>query len=234
MTREQLIKHKELLEAQGKKLSPNSLVIRQYKESLKGLSNMQRQAAIGLILGDARIEASKSKNTGHLLKFEWGDLNKAYVFHVFDLFKDYCITQPREQVRVNASGNSVTTWCFQTLLHSDFDCLGQLFLDNGNKVIPAGLIRDHLTEVGLAYWFMDDGGMNGSHSRGIQFHTEGFPVAVVDVMVQELKDKFQFKCWRGINKGKPVINISAENFNSFRAFTDDYIIAEMQHKFRMR
>ena len=43
MTREQLIKHKDLLEAQGKKLSPNSLVIRQYKESLKGLSSMQRQ-----------------------------------------------------------------------------------------------------------------------------------------------------------------------------------------------
>lgn len=49
MTRDQLIQHKELLESQGKKLSPNSLEIRKYKESLKGLSPMQYEAAIGLI-----------------------------------------------------------------------------------------------------------------------------------------------------------------------------------------
>lgn len=94
MTRDQLIQHKELLESQGKKLSPNSLEIRKYKESLKGLSPMQYEAAIGLVLGDARIERSKSNNVGHLLKFKWGALNKAYAFHVFELFKDYCITQP--------------------------------------------------------------------------------------------------------------------------------------------
>jgi hypothetical protein len=234
MTRDQLIQHKELLESQGKKLSPNSLVIRKYKESLKGLTPMQYEAAIGLVLGDARIERSKSNNVGHLLKFEWGALNKAYAFHVFELFKEYCITQPREQVRVNSKGVSVTTWCFQTLLHPDFDCIGQLFLNNGKKIVPQGLIQNHLTPVGLAYWFMDDGGMNGSHSHGIQFHTQSFSVTEVDIMVEELANKFEFKCWRGSNKGKPVINISASNFTHFKSLTDDYIIGEMKHKLRLR
>lgn len=70
--------------------------------------------AIGLILGDAGIELSKSGN-GALLKSEWGDVNKVYVFHVYKLFLDYCLTPPRKQVRININGNEVITWCFQTL-----------------------------------------------------------------------------------------------------------------------
>lgn len=168
MTRQAIIQLKELMAKQGKKLSPNSKAFRQYKATLTGLNLMQFQAAIGLILGDARLEMSKSGN-GALLKFEWGDSNKDYAFHVYDLFKDYCLTSPRKQVRTNINGNQVITWCFQTLSHKDFLGLTDLFLVNGKKVIPNGLIEN--PEIGLAYWFMDDGGMNGSHSYGIQLHT---------------------------------------------------------------
>jgi hypothetical protein len=33
-----------------------------------------------------------------------------------------------------------------------------MFIRDGKKCVPEGLIRDHLTPRGLAYWFMDDGG----------------------------------------------------------------------------
>jgi hypothetical protein len=69
MTRKEIMELKVVLESQGKKLSPNSHEFRRYKDTLKGLTFMQYQAAIGLILGDARIEVSKSGN-GALLKFE--------------------------------------------------------------------------------------------------------------------------------------------------------------------
>lgn len=108
MTRNEILKLKEEMEKQGKKLSPNSTAFRIYKATLKGLSPMQYQAAIGLILGDARIELSK-KGNGALMKFEWGDSNKDYAFHVYKLFMDYCLTPPRKQERINIHGNKVIT-----------------------------------------------------------------------------------------------------------------------------
>lgn len=69
MTKTKLIALKNSLIKTGKKLSPNSKAFQDYKTTLNGLSTMQQEAAIGLILGDVRIEMNK-KRTGALLKFE--------------------------------------------------------------------------------------------------------------------------------------------------------------------
>lgn len=233
MTRKDIMELKIALEKLGKRLSPNSQEFRRYKDTLKGLSPMQYQTAIGLILGDVRIETNKNGN-GALLKFEWGNSNKQYAFHVFEVFSDYCLTPPRKQVRVNAHGNEVVTWCFQTLTHKDFLSLANLFLVDGKKKIPKGLITDHMTGVGLAYWFIDDGGMNGSHSHGIQIHTQSFTEMEVDTICVELQSKFHFSCWRGKNKGKPVIILSSTSYSDFVALTKDYIVPSIQHKLRLR
>lgn len=231
MTRLQIIALKLELAKLGKKLSANSKVFREYKKTLKGLTPLQYQTGVGLILGDVRIELNKS-GTGALLKFEWGDVHKDYAFHVFDVFEPYCLTPPRKQVRVNANGNEVVTWCFQTLTHEDFLVLAKLFLnEEGKKVVPEGLITDHLTAIGLAYWFMDDGGMAG---RGIQLHTQGFSIEEVDTMIEELRAKWALDCWRGKNKGLPVINFSAHSYDLFFSLTDPYIIPSMKHKMIQR
>lgn len=193
MTRDDILELKVKLEKIGKKLSPNSHEFCNYESTLKGLTAMQYQAAVGPILGDARIEISKNGNSA-LFKFEWGSINKDYAFHVYDLFKNYCLTPPREQVRTNANGNQVTTWCFQTLSHEDFLGLANLFLNEGKKVIPNGLITHHLSEIGLAYWFIDDGGINGNHSHGIVIHTQSFTIEEVDAMCIDLQNKFSLNC----------------------------------------
>lgn len=233
MARKEIMELKVTLKKLGKKLSPNSHEFRQYKDTLKGLTLMQYQAAIGLILGDARIEFSKSGN-GALLKFEWGDVNKKYAFHVYGLFQDYCLTHPRKQVRTNSNGNEVITWCFQTLSHKDFLSLADLFLVNGKKVIVDKLIYNHLTQVGLAYWFMDDGGINGSHSYGIQINTQSFTVEEVDTVCSELQQKFDLICWRGKNKGKPIVVISSKSYLNFVTLTNDYIVLSIKHKLQLR
>lgn len=89
MTREMLISIKEELAKQGKKLSPNSNYFKEYKETLTGLSESQKDSAIGHLLGDARIEQAKSGN-GHLMKFEWA--SKEYAHDVYEQFKSYVIT----------------------------------------------------------------------------------------------------------------------------------------------
>ena len=55
------------------------------------------------------------------------------------------------------------------------------------KSVPAGLIKDHLTARGLAYWFMDDGGKMDyiEKSNGIELHTQGFTEEEVSNMSKE-------------------------------------------------
>jgi hypothetical protein len=49
--------------------SPNSKVLKEYKMTLKNLNNIQYEAAIGLMLGDASLQ-SQNKGKTHRLKFE--------------------------------------------------------------------------------------------------------------------------------------------------------------------
>lgn len=230
MTREMLISIKEELAKQGKTLSPNSNYFKEYKETLTGLSQSQKDSAIGHLLGDARIEQAKSGN-GHLMKFFWA--SKEYAHDVYEQFKSYVITPPREQKRINTSGNENITWCFQTIVHPDLDYLGDLFLQDGKKVLN-DKVYENISPHTLACWFMDDGGMNGSHSHGLQFHTQGFSHFEVNKLCEILNSRYKFNAWMGVNKSKPVINIPANQYKRFLEITGEYIYDSMKHKFRMR
>ena len=138
-------------------ISPNSRMIREYKESLTSLTSDQWEASIGLILGDASLQ-SQNKGKTFRIKFEWGNKNKSYVNHVYNLFNKWVLSQPHKKSRLSPQKNLVINWGFQTLSHKAFNPLAELFLINGKKSVPKYLIKNHLTEKGLAYWFMDDGG----------------------------------------------------------------------------
>jgi hypothetical protein len=112
--------------------SPNSKALCELKAKLVGLTNVQFEAAIGLILGDASIQ-SQNKGKTYRLKFEWGDINKDYAFHVNDLFKERILTEPKAQTRINSNGNEVITWRFQTFSHEAFNPLAELFLSVQGK-----------------------------------------------------------------------------------------------------
>lgn len=235
ITRESLILIKKELINKGEKLNPNSRIIREYKNSLTGLSKEQIEAAIGHLLGDARIESRKNGKR-HLLKFEYGEINKDYLFNTYKLFENYCLSYPREQKRINVLGNMNTTWCFQTLLHPDFNSLGELFLNNNKiKQAPLNLFKNgEISALSLARWFIDDGGMYGSHSRSIQLHTQSFTLEEVQIMVDGLNKKFNLSCRIGLNKGKPVIILPARSYDIFTELVNPYMHSSMMRKLRMR
>ena len=110
------------------------------------------------MLLDVRIEQAKSGN-GHLMKFEWA--NKEYAHDVYEQFKSYVITPPREQKRINTSGNENGAF---KLLYTRLSRGAQ----DGKKVLN-DKVYENISPQTLACWFMDDGGMNGSHSHGLQF-----------------------------------------------------------------
>lgn len=214
-------------------LGPNSNLVKDYKESLKNLSRIQFEAAIGLMLGDASLQ-TQNKGKTYRMKFEWGDKNKPYLDHVYNLFDEWVLAEPHNKTRVNANGNSVINWGFQTLSHEAFNILSELFLINNKKGISKELIKNHLTNRGLAFWFMDDGGKldynKNSKNLSVVLNTHSFTKEEVESMTLELSNKFKLNCSTKINKGKSVIVIDSSSFNTFKRLIKPYLIPEMEYK----
>lgn len=166
---------KNLAQASG----PNSKAMKEYKESLISLTKEQQEASIGLILGDGSLQTQNNGKTFRI-KFEWGEKNKPYLDHVYDLFDEWVLAEPHKKSRVSPKGNLVVNYGFQTISHEAFNFLAELFYPGSTRVkgISANLIQDHLTARGLAYWFSDDGGKLdynlNSKNKGVVLNTQSF------------------------------------------------------------
>lgn len=66
---------------ENKTVSPNSKIMKAYRAALPPLSEHLHKVLIGLMLGDISIVPNTDK-TAYSIKFEWGDVNKAYAFHI--------------------------------------------------------------------------------------------------------------------------------------------------------
>jgi LAGLIDADG DNA endonuclease family len=214
-------------------LGPNNKKLKEYKESLYALNHKQKEAAIGLILGDASLNTTNNGKT-YRIKFEWSDRQKPYVDHVFNLFDQWVLSKPHKKVRISPKGNKIITWGFQTISHKAFNDLATLFITKKKKTISNCLIKNYLTPVGLAYWFCDDGGKldynKNSKNKSIVLNTQSFTNIEVKNMSKELMEKFNLDCEVRSNKGKKVIIIKGSSYTLFRKITDPYIISEMKYK----
>lgn len=212
---------------------PNSKIMKDYKNSLSSLTDIQREASIGLLLGDASLQTQNNGKTFRL-KFEWGDKNKPYLDHVYALFYEWVISPPHQKIRININNNQVINWGFQTISHEAFNFLSALFLNNNKKSVREFLIKEHLTPRGLAFWFMDDGGKldynKNSKNKGIVFNTQSFTDSEVLCMEKELSEKFNLECETRSNKGKKIIVVKSSSFTKFLELADPFIIPEMKYK----
>ena len=214
-------------------LSPNSKLIKEYKKQLTSLNTIQWEASIGLMLGDASLQ-TQNKGKTYRMKFEWGDKSKPYLLHVYNLFDEWTLSNPHKKARVNSNGNLVINWGFQTISHEAFNPLANLFLNNSKKGIKNSLILDHLTDRGLAYWFMDDGCKldynKNSKNKSVVLNTQSFTDQEVEKMSKELMAKFNFECELRTNKSKKVIVISNNSYPLFYELVSPHIIPEMKYK----
>ena len=216
-------------------LGPNSAKLKEYKDSLIELTIEQKEAIIGLMLGDASLQ-SQNKGKTYRIKFEWGDKNKAYVLHVFNLFDEWVLSQPHKKERLSPKGNLVINWGFQTFSHKAFNYLAELFLldKGGKKGISENLVLDHLTPRGLAYWFMDDGGKldynKNSKNRSVVLNTHSFTDLEVEKMSDQISDKFYLLCEVRSNKNKKIIVIKDTSYPRFYQLINPYLLEEIKYK----
>nr|ACU25388.1 hypothetical protein [Trebouxia angustilobata] len=199
------------------------------------LTLLQKEVLFGVILGDAHLETQNNRIT-YRVKFEQSIKHKAYIEHLYDVFKNYVKTSPQLKLvtyknsQTNGQKQSINIR-FATISSSTFTFFGKQFYKDKKKVIPK-LIHRWLTPRALAYWYMDDGSMKSTQSKGVLLNTQAFSHSEVQLLCNVLTEKFNLYCWpRKQKKNTYQIYISGKTYETLRNCIYPFIIPDMQYKF---
>jgi len=105
--------------------------IEAYKSKLK-LSREQREILVGLLLGDAHLETQNGGRT-YRLKVEYSVKNKDYCQHIYEVFKEWVLTPPREKTVRRGEHQSVNV-TFSTVSHGAFRFYAKQFYKDGKRL----------------------------------------------------------------------------------------------------
>ena len=204
-----------------------SRAIEDYKRTLE-LSSLQREVLVGLLLGDACLETQNGGRT-YRLKIEQCARQQAYIDHLYSLFHEWVLTPPGARLKRASNGSVTTNFAFQTVSHPALRFYAQQFYADGRKRVP-GLVHHWLTPRGLSYWFMDDGSLKSSQSKGVILNTHCFEQQDVDVLAKTLRDLFGLQVTPRRQPDGVQLYVSGRSFEIFSAMVDPYVIPEMRYK----
>ena len=202
-----------------------SRAIEAYKTSLR-LSDVQREMLVGILLGDACLETQNAGRT-YRLKVEQGLAHADYVRHLYEVLRDWVLSPPRPK-QGQTRGVTTINLAFQTVSHEELRQFGELFYRERRKVVPEQ-IEDLLTARGLAYWFMDDGSMKSSESKGVLFNTHAFRNNEIERLISVL-DRFGLVAREREQPDGVQIYVSGRSYERFVELVDPYVIEAMRYK----
>lgn len=203
-----------------------SLEIEKKKLSLK-LSDDQREILIGILLGDAHLETQNQGKT-YRLKIEQSLGHQEYVDHLYEIFKEWVNTPPKER-NLSRNGKTSINFKFSTLSHESFRFYAHQFYGKDKKSIPKQ-IHKWLTPKALAYWYMDDGSRKSNQSKGVIFNTQGFSPEDVQILSKVLLENFKLKNSIRKQKDELQIYVSGHSSKMFQALVEPHIINSMRYK----
>jgi len=157
------------------------------------LSDNLHEIIIGSMLGDLTAEKKNIKSNTRL-HFKQSIINKVYIDHLYELFKEFCGSPPKIMSKFDNRPNKMKEYGaikFVTLSLPCFNLYRELFYNSeGKKIIPSN-IAELLTPQGLAYWVMDDA---YKFRKGFYISTESFSLSENELLVEILTDKFGLNC----------------------------------------
>jgi hypothetical protein len=106
---------------------------------------------VGVTLGDLSIRKMTDSSNAYC-QFSQGLVHKDYLYHLYDLFEDFCSSGPsiKDQKPDTTTGKVYTRVRFNTYSLPCFNEYYNLFYPKGQKVVPKN-IGDLLTPAGLAF-----------------------------------------------------------------------------------
>ena len=211
----------------------NSKYWQEWKTKLPALSFELTEIAIGMILSDACMY---TKSNHALIKFEQGYIQEEFLIHLFYLFKSYCfMVEPGKRIDLYGERKGlIKSFWFKTFSFYSFDEIWNLFYIKSNdkaiKTIQEGLILNHLTDRGLAYWIMGDGSLQKDRKTMI-LHTQSYNKNENLILSRELNKKFGFKSEVILHKKKYfVIKFNSKDALTLHNLIKPYIIESMKYK----
>lgn len=197
------------------------------------LTTTQKEILFGCLLGDFYLQIQKNGANYRLRAQQTFPEHEAYLVKLFDEFQFLCQSEPSKVTRIK---NKTVDLRFQTSSYFGFKEIGDLFYTDGkgnkvNKKLPSfEETYKRLTPIALAYWYMDDGCIDGNNPRGCAFNTHNFSNAETEMLIDILKKKYQLQAKSRLNKGKTIIVISANSCEDFNKLVKPYTIESMYYK----
>lgn len=210
------------------------------KDKPKRLTNFEKrqirlpkhlqEILIGLLLGGVCIKGQNRVNGIACLFFEQSIVNKDYIFHLFELFKEHSRSEPRifERIADKRTGNTYTRVQFASNALSCFNELYHMFYPKGKKTVPRN-IEELLTPLGLAYWICEEGSFNKKH-RYINIATNSYTLQEVDLLLGVLRSKFNLTCSIKEERTDYIITIAASSVLYLQSLLKPIMPSMMMHK----
>lgn len=128
----------------------NSLYWKNIRNSLPMLNPVLMEIAVAMVLSDAGLAWTSAD--AHM-KIEQGYKQKDLVYHLFELFKEYCFAvSPQEYIDKKGERKGlVKSYWFKTFSHPSFTIIWNMFYVDGIKTITPGIVLNHINGLGLAY-----------------------------------------------------------------------------------
>lgn len=183
-----------------------------YLQSSVLLTCLQKEIIVGTLLGDSSLERDKPTHNTRIRFDQSYPNHKSYLESLYVIFANLCGTPPRVHTRKpdERTGKIYQTIAFKSLRHISLNYYYNLFYvydNNGKrrKIVPNN-ITELLTPCALAYWIMDDGGINTYNATIL--NTDSFTLEEVERLQKALEQKFGLRTRKAEKrKGQWVIII---------------------------
>lgn len=153
----------------------------------------QHEVIVGSLLGDLCATRPEGNKRNTRLFFGQCEGNAAYLQELLTLLSSLIgqhIPAPTRRVD-KITGKLSKGFQFFTRSLPCLNLYRELFYPQGTKIVPAN-IADHLTPLGLAHWYMQDG--SKTTDNGVTFATHCFNEAELQLLIQTLSTKFGLNC----------------------------------------
>ena len=179
------------------------------------LDRAQHELVTGALLGDGTLLRTTS---GWCFRVHHGLAQRRYVDFKYDLLREYVQSPPRQ---------CGSAYYFRTVTHPAFSDYREYFYRSNRKVVPIELLREQLSDLGLAIWLMDDGGADGS---AIRLNTQSFTESENEALASLLRTTFGLDVRLNRDKGAFRLRVAAASMRRLIEIVGRHIHPDMFYK----
>lgn len=204
----------------------NTKEIKNKKINLR-LTKQQKEILFGLLLGDGHLESQNEGKT-YRLKVEHSIKQKNYVDWLYNIFSNWCQSEPKERIK-DSFGKKIVSYGFSTYSSGSLRFFAKQFYKNHQKIVPKKIYK-FISALGVAVWFMDDGSLKSNKHNSYIIHTLGFKKSECQLLIKSLSSRLKIKATIHRQYDRYRIYIVSESADDFRKMIEPYILDSMKYK----